>query len=311
MAASGSGAGAVASGMSVSLASPNTPPYIDVTPDSFNISNYNTPQQNAYLHGKQYVSVRIANTTKRNNVIRQFKDRTPIYDNRTFSAAPDGVYIYLLSDKGFSAIQVRSYIELGAKHKILAKETGASKVFIAGELSKNGAAVVFNLLSGTYTRYLVEENTTGNLSKKMQHTIESILLTMGLTPTFTTETLINKKKLPLSDDELRLYKNMGYEIRSYPKEGFCSKYEIGTLQAQLSMKQNTLSQLRKRFPEDPHKKLESEIAEILATLAKAEECARKSTMLGGRAFTRYTGKGKGKRKGKRKGNRTRKHRCRS
>lgn len=273
----------------------NTLPHIEVIPDPSSASNYNTAQKNSYLHGNRYVSVKIANTTKRNNVIQKFKEHTPIYDSSAFSGAPDGVYIYLLSDKGFSAIQARSYLELGTKHKILAKETGASKVFIAGELSKKDKTVTFNLLSGTYTLHLVDENATGTLQDKMQTEMQSTLEAMGLTATFTTKTFIDKKKLPLSDPELALYKNMGYEIRSFPKEGFCSEEKIATLRAELTMKQNTLTQLRE--------KLEAEIAEIQAKLAGAEECARKSTTLGG-AFTN------GKRKNLRATKKARKYRYR-
>ena len=280
----------------------NELPFIELTPDPSNISNYNAPQKNAYLHKKHYVSVKIANTTKRNNVIRKFKENTPIYDSSTFSGAPDGVYVYLLSDKGFYAIQARSYLELGTKHKILARETVASKVFIAGELSKEDKNVVYNLLSGTYTRHLLSENKTETLEARMKSKIESMLESMGLTPTFTDESFIDKKTLRLSDAELELYKNMGYEVRSFPKEGFCSEVDKAALRAQLTMKQNTLATLRK-YPEADTTKLEAEIADIQAKLAGAEECARKSTTLGG-AFTN------GKRKNRRETKKARKYRYR-
>jgi hypothetical protein len=189
----------------------------------------------------------------------------------------------------------------GTKHKILARETVASKVFIAGELSKEDKNVVYNLLSGTYTLHLLSENKTETLEARMKSKIESMLESMGLTPTFTDESFIDKKTLRLSDAELELYKNMGYEVRSFPKEGFCSEVDKVTLRAQLTMKQNTLATLRKY--EADTTKLEAEIADIQAKLAGAEECARKSTTLGG-AFTN------GKRKNRRETKKARKHRYR-
>jgi hypothetical protein len=121
----------------------------------------------------------------------------------------------------------------------------------------------------------------------MKNKIGSMLQSMGLTPTFVDESFIDKKTLRLSDSELELYKNMGYEVRSFPKEGFCSEVDKVTLRAQLVMKQNTLDTLRKY--EANTTKLEAEIAEIQAKLAGAEECARKSTTMGG-AFSNGTRK---------------------
>lgn len=289
----------MASGANIDL------PFIEVTPEASNIGNYNSSQKNSYPHGNGFVSVKIANTSTRNHVIRKFREHTPIYDLGTFSNAPNGVYVYLLSDRGFYAIQVRSHLELGTKHKILAKETGASKVFIAGELSKDGKNVVYNLLSGTYTRHLVDDNTTGTLIERMRDMIESILRSMGLTPTFKDKSFIGAKQLRLTDPELRLYKDMGYEVRFFPKEGFCSEVELVSLRGTLGMHERTLELLRGLKAEKTRIDKElADIAKIKATLAGAEECVRRSTLLEGGAFTN------GKRKNRRETKKARKHRHR-
>ena len=84
-------------------------------------------------------------------------DRT--YRNTNVGTLPDGAYLYLIEydpvknkyHKSF--VRVLNKLESGSRHFQLPQGKGI--VVAAGELSKKGSQVLFNLESGTYTRNLV------------------------------------------------------------------------------------------------------------------------------------------------------------
>jgi hypothetical protein len=81
------------------------------------------------------------------------------YRNTNVGTLPDGAYLYLIEydpvknkyHKSF--VRVLNKLESGSRHFQLSQGKGI--VVAAGELSKKGAQVLFNLESGTYTRNLV------------------------------------------------------------------------------------------------------------------------------------------------------------
>ena len=81
------------------------------------------------------------------------------YRNTNVGTLPDGAYLYLIEydpvknkyHKSF--VRVLNKLESGSRHFQLAQGKGI--VVAAGELSKKGSEVLFNLESGTYTRNLV------------------------------------------------------------------------------------------------------------------------------------------------------------
>ena len=81
------------------------------------------------------------------------------YRNTNVGTLPDGAYLYLIEydpeknkyHKSF--VRVLNKLESGSRHFQLAQGKGI--VVAAGELSKKGSQVLFNLESGTYTRNLV------------------------------------------------------------------------------------------------------------------------------------------------------------
>ena len=84
----------------------------------------------------------------------------------TSPAAADGVYTWLLysvvgSDEvRFVATEVISPFEIGTRHQSMVynARVEADKIYGGGELIKQDGAITFNLLSGTYSRPLVEAN---------------------------------------------------------------------------------------------------------------------------------------------------------
>ncbi len=77
-----------------------------------------------------------------NDAIAQSKDNMP--------------YTWVLKDTGvLAAGHARSQQELGTLHKNLDELSGPGEVIAAGEYKKSGAALLFNLQSGTYMKKLL------------------------------------------------------------------------------------------------------------------------------------------------------------
>lgn len=83
------------------------------------------------------------------------------YRNTNVGTLPDGVYLYLIEynpttnryHKSF--VRVHNLLESGSRHFQLPVRNQGRVIVAAGELSKQGSKVVFNLESGTYTRNLM------------------------------------------------------------------------------------------------------------------------------------------------------------
>ena len=85
---------------------------------------------------------------------------TRTYRNTNVSTLPDGAYLYLIEyntetnryHKSF--VRVLNKLESGSRHFQLPTNNKNRVIVAAGELSKDGSKVLFNLESGTYTRNL-------------------------------------------------------------------------------------------------------------------------------------------------------------
>ena len=92
------------------------------------------------------------------------------YRNTTVGSLPDGAYLYLIEynpntnryHKSF--VRVNDKLESGSRHFQLPMRNQGRVIVAAGELSKEGPVVRFNLESGTYTRNLMTKtkNYMGN-----------------------------------------------------------------------------------------------------------------------------------------------------
>jgi hypothetical protein len=88
------------------------------------------------------------------------------YRNVDTATLPDGVYLYLIEynpetnryHKSF--VRVHNLLEAGSRHFQLPTRNQGRVIVAAGELSKEGRVIKFNLESGTYTRNLMK--ITGN-----------------------------------------------------------------------------------------------------------------------------------------------------
>jgi hypothetical protein len=74
----------------------------------------------------------------------------PFYTKKTFAEAPDGIYAWIDSNKGFYAAFVRSKTEHGTRHAQIADRVSATEINMAGEIEKTGRNIIFNFYSGTF-----------------------------------------------------------------------------------------------------------------------------------------------------------------
>jgi hypothetical protein len=83
------------------------------------------------------------------------------YRNTSVTSLPDGAYLYLIEYNPVtnryhkSFVRVLNKLESGSRHFQLPANNQNRVIVAAGELSKKGSQVLFNLESGTYTRNLV------------------------------------------------------------------------------------------------------------------------------------------------------------
>jgi len=95
------------------------------------------------------------------------------YRNTSVSTLPDGAYLYLIEyntetnryHKSF--VRVLNKLESGSRHFQLPTNNKNRVIVAAGELSKDGSKVLFNLESGTYTKSLM--NKTRNYMKNSNY----------------------------------------------------------------------------------------------------------------------------------------------
>jgi len=100
-------------------------------------------------------------------------------NDKELLTAKDGVYTWMIytesevpapqpsPDLKFICTEVLSPFEIGTRHQALAfnNRTAVGRIYGAGELTKAGPEIVFNLRSGTYTYRMVQHNFSRNRAK--------------------------------------------------------------------------------------------------------------------------------------------------
>jgi len=120
------------------------------------------------------------------------------YRNTDALTLPDGVYLYLIEynpeTKRYhkSFVRVHNLLESGSRHFQLPTRNQGRVIVAAGELSKEGRVIKFNLESGTYTRNLMKK-TIGYMANANTKNLE------GKTP----EEILEAKYIRLVKNALR------------------------------------------------------------------------------------------------------------
>ena len=228
---------------------------------------YNYPKSNCadvLIDGVRYfVKIQLPDSLK-NKGTNTILSAIPVYTKDTFRGAPDGVYTWIISDVGFFACRVFSYLELGTLHTDLAARTGSSKIIGAGELSKVGDNIRYNLLSGSYTRHIVSENTNGSRNRNISGSVDTIFRELGFDVRRVADTFITKEAMPVTKEELSFYASQGYEVTLYDTQLRCNPVmKIAQLSTQLrgltSMISSTKDESRRTALQTQISALQSEI----------------------------------------------------
>lgn len=155
----------------------------------------------------------------------------PFYTKKTFADAPDGIYAWIDSNKGFYAARVLSKTEHGTRHAQIADRVSASEINIAGEIEKTGHNIIFNFYSGTF----MWDYMGGETEEKLRKEAMTLFTSMGLTAEYgkTREELIQNAP---TLEELQALKKLGYNVYLYKGKGPCeahgSPYFYGAMSAE-------------------------------------------------------------------------------
>jgi hypothetical protein len=157
-------------------------------------------------------------------VLRMF----PRLNAEEFKSANDGIYTWLLyanetEEIQFVATEVVSPYEIGTRHQSLAynERINALNIYGGGELMKTKDHIEFNLLSGTYSKPLMEANYTRVVKRKLIETFQTFFPEAEYDDS--EDSYIHKvKRVP--NVLLDMYKDIGYTIRTFDTYDECAKF---------------------------------------------------------------------------------------
>lgn len=168
--------------------------------------------------GKTYGSqiANAANMKKIQDVLSKF----PRFNHVELSKANDGVYTWLLystgnrSDIRFVATEVVSPFEIGTRHQALAYNSriDASTIYAGGELVKKDGRMLFNLLSGTYSKPILVHNFDKSLQNERIRAFQ-VYFPDAEYDTLGSSYIYNVSTVP--NTILQLYKDIGYTVRVF------------------------------------------------------------------------------------------------
>lgn len=198
-------------------------PYTDETGNEYFVHVFTPHPQNVYQltmeeFRKHYLTIR-----------KKIHDLTQYYTSSTFPDAPDGIYTWILGDKGkFFAGRVRSILEIGTTHKQLADASKSKHIYVGGECSKSGKKIYFNIQSGSFSVKIIRRNNTTGLNEetkqqRLQAKGQAAFESMGLTAFgyIGSYSLINSETVPITKKELQQYVHAGFDVYLYKNSDDC------------------------------------------------------------------------------------------
>jgi hypothetical protein len=120
------------------------------------------------------------------------------YRNTDALTLPDGVYLYLIEynpetnryHKSF--VRVHNLLEAGSRHFQLPVRNQGRVIVAAGEMSKEGRVIKFNLESGTYTRNLMTKTKNYMTNANYIRLVKNAMRNMNANKNYVTDILIPK-----------------------------------------------------------------------------------------------------------------------
>ena len=213
-----------------------THPIITLNPPDFTVTN----NDNKFVFvGKVYGRVNI--NTDMEKVYKLLENFSTYNEKELLNTnCKDGIYTWLIySDEEndqikFAVTEVVSPYEIGTNHQSIAynKKVNASLIYGAGELKKYNNKITFNLISGTYTKKIVQYD----FSKTKKNIIVNKFLEF-----FNSELTQDHFKInydtdcescdsyihsvnTVSNELLELYKNNNYIVRTFDVNNDCINF---------------------------------------------------------------------------------------
>jgi hypothetical protein len=201
-----------------SLHKSETHPIITLRPSKSNIKN----DEGKYLFvGKVYGT---SNINKDLLKVYEFLENFTLVNENELLIADNGIYNWIMYSNDdsdnikFIATQIISPYELGTTHHSIAcnKKINASLIYGAGELKKEDNKIIFNLLSGTYTKKIPDFYYKEIINKFIEFFPDS-------TYDNTRDSYVYKVKT-VSNKLLELYKELGYTVRLFELSNDCVEF---------------------------------------------------------------------------------------
>lgn len=241
--------------------------FVDV--DVSRTNNYSNPgKKGTYTRNGRLYYLKIKKRANRNTVKDNLFRLNPIYTSDTFRTAPDGVYTWLESERGFFAIKTKNKMEIATLHMDLAIRTESTKIFVAGECLKVGNSINFNTSSGTYSLEIIHKY-GGDTSKELRERAVNLFLRMGFDIHDTQnniKTYITNNYTPTQLSNLRNLQRIGYNVRMFNNPTNASNIHLASLKSQ----KNTAKRVRNtrlRLGVSNTSKINSEIEELERQIA--------------------------------------------
>jgi len=147
----------------------------------------------------------------------------PRLNAEELKAAKDGIYTWLLYSDGdseeirFVCTEVVSPFEIGTRHQSLAHNSriNANKIYGGGELIKTGSNIEFNLLSGTYSKPIVEYDFSKNVTNAI---IDAFKFFFPEAVYDNSKSSYIHRIRTVSNSLLTLYRENGFTVRLFDSE---------------------------------------------------------------------------------------------
>jgi hypothetical protein len=218
-----------------SLPRSTTYPIITLHPPDCNVTN----DDNKFVFvGKVYGDTNINEDMEK---VYKLLENFSVHDEKELLSdkCKDGIYTWLIysnedDDKiRFAVTKVLSPYEIGTNHQSIAynKKVNASLIYGAGELKKSNNLITFNLISGTYTKKIVQYD----FSDDKKNIIINKFIEF-FSSQFESQFKINYDKVyhscdsyiyhvkTVSNELLELYKNNNYIVRIFDVNNDCINF---------------------------------------------------------------------------------------
>ena len=199
-----------------------TTPVISFKPSEYNIKN---DDEKYVFVGKVYGTFDI---NKDITKVLEFLENFTVFNKDELLNANDGFYNWLLysdttEEIKFTSTQILSPYDIGTTHQSIAynNKVDAIVIYGAGELKKEDKKIIFNLVSGTFTKKLIQYDFDKIVKNQIINKFKEIFPDSKYDDTTDS---YNYKVKTVSNKLLELYKKGGYFVKTFELSNDCIEF---------------------------------------------------------------------------------------